>query len=86
MNLQQVIDARQSLTDLQYQDLVEMLTYRQHRDTRETIKGALRSKFYTIFDTLPLSKKIILLNAGVEFKGNTTELKLLRELVIATGG
>ena len=85
MNLQQLIDSRQSLTDLQYQDLVEILTYRQHRDTRETIKGALRSKFYTIFDDLPLSKKLILHSDGIEFKGSSNELKLLRELVIATG-
>ena len=86
MNLQQLIDSRQSLTDLQYQALSDMLTYRQHREVRETIKGALRSKFYTIFDELPLSKKLSIHNDGVEFKGNATELKLLRELVIATGG
>ena len=86
MNLQQLIDNRQSLNDLQYQALVDMLAYRQHKATRETIKAALRCKFYTIFDSLPLSKKLILQSDSIEFKGSNNELKLLRELVIATGG
>lgn len=85
MNLQQLIDNRQSLNDLQYQTLLDLLSYRQHRETKEAIKASLRCKFYTIFDDLPLSKKIILTKDSIEFKGKPEEIKLLRELIIATG-
>jgi len=91
MNLQQLIDSRQSLTDLQHQSLVDMLSYRQRKEVREAIKGSLRCKFYTIFDELPLSKKITVLNEGValvtrNLEQSKQEVKLLRELVIAIGG
>lgn len=87
MNLQQLIDARQSLNDLQYQSLLDMLSYRQRNDVREAIKGALTCKFYTIFDQLPLSKKIIVRDDHIEIttRNAKQEVKLLRELVIATG-
>jgi hypothetical protein len=87
MNLQQLIDSRQSLNDLQYQSLLDMLAYRQGNTTREAIKASLRCKFYTIFDQLPLSKKITVRDDHIEFtaKNAKQEVKLLRELVIATG-
>jgi hypothetical protein len=88
MNLQQLIDSRQSLTDLQYQSLLDMLAYRQGNAVREAIKASLRCKFYTIFDQLPLSKKIIVRDDHLELttRNAKQEVKLLRELVIATGG
>lgn len=90
MNLQQLIDSRQSLNDLQYQSLLDMLSYRQRNDTREAIKGALTCKFYTIFDQLPLSKKITVRDDHLELSTRNIvqakqEVKILRELVIATG-
>jgi hypothetical protein len=90
MNLQQLIDSRQSLNDLQYQSLLDMLSYRQSNTTREAIKASLRCKFYTIFDQLPLSKKIIVRDDHLELSTRNLvqakqEVKLLRELVIATG-
>jgi hypothetical protein len=88
MNLQQLIDSRQSLNDLQYQSLLDMLAYRQGNAVREAIKASLRCKFYTIFDQLPLSKKIIVRDDHLELttRNAKQEVKLLRELVIATGG
>jgi hypothetical protein len=90
MNLQQLIDSRQSLNDLQYQSLLDMLSYRQRNDVREAIKASLRCKFYTIFDQLPLSKKIIVRDDYLELTTKNIvqvrhEVRLLRELVIATG-
>lgn len=87
MNLQQLIDSRQSLNDLQYQSLLDMLAYRQGNTTREAIKASLRCKFYTIFDQLPLSKKITVRDDHIELttRNAKQEVKLLRELVIATG-
>ncbi len=87
MNLQQLIDSRQSLNDLQYQSLLDMLAYRQGNAVREAIKASLRCKFYTIFDQLPLSKKIIVRDDHLELttRNAKQEVKLLRELVIATG-
>jgi hypothetical protein len=65
-----------------------MLAYRQSNTTREAIKASLRCKFYTIFDQLPLSKKIIVRDDHLELttRNAKQEVKLLRELVIATGG
>ena len=87
MNLQQLIDSRQSLNDLQYQSLLDMLAYRQGNAVREAIKASLRCKFYTIFDQLPLGKKITVRDDHLELttKNAKQEVKLLRELVIATG-
>jgi hypothetical protein len=90
MNLQQLIDSRQSLNDLQYQSLLDMLAYRQGNAVREAIKASLRCKFYTIFDQLPLSKKITVRDDHLELSTRNLiqakqEVKLLRELVIATG-
>jgi hypothetical protein len=64
-----------------------MLSYRQSNTTREAIKASLRCKFYTIFDQLPLSKKIIVRDDHLELttRNAKQEVKLLRELVIATG-
>jgi hypothetical protein len=64
-----------------------MLAYRQGNAVREAIKASLRCKFYTIFDQLPLSKKIIVRDDHLELttRNAKQEVKLLRELVIATG-
>jgi hypothetical protein len=64
-----------------------MLAYRQGNSTREAIKASLRCKFYTIFDQLPLSKKITVRDDHLELSTRNAkqEVKLLRELVIATG-
>jgi hypothetical protein len=64
-----------------------MLAYRQGNSTREAIKASLRCKFYTIFDQLPLSKKITVRDDHLELttRNAKQEVKLLRELVIATG-
>jgi hypothetical protein len=64
-----------------------MLAYRQGNTTREAIKASLRCKFYTIFDQLPLSKKITVRDDHLELSTRNAkqEVKLLRELVIATG-
>jgi hypothetical protein len=64
-----------------------MLAYRQSNTTREAIKASLRCKFYTIFDQLPLSKKITVRDDHLELSTRNAkqEVKLLRELVIATG-
>lgn len=90
MNLQQLIDSRRYLNDLQYQSLLDMLSYRQCNSTREAIKASLRCKFYTIFDQLPISKKITVKDDHLELDTRNTvqaklEIKMLRELVIATG-
>ena len=90
MNIQQLIDSRQSLNELQFQSLLGIICYRQRRDTKAKVKAALRAKFYTIFDKNPFSKKFIVHNEFIEYKTSSfevgvKEVKALREYILAVG-
>ena len=83
MNIQQLVDTRGSLNQLQFTSLVDMLIYKQRKKSKQAIREVLKNNFYTIFDENPFSKKFELHNEFVEFKGNDAELKAIRIFILA---
>lgn len=90
MNLQQFINARQMTNNLQLASLIDMLGFRQSKDTKRAIERILKNKFYTVFDEKAFSKQFIVHDTYIEFRpirptDNLKELKAIRDYILLTG-
>lgn len=90
MNLQQFINARQMTNNLQLASLIDMLGFRQSKDTKRAIERILKNKFYTVFDEKAFSKQFIVHDTFIEFRPirpteNLKELKAIRDYILLTG-
>lgn len=90
MNLQQFINARQMTNNLQLASLIDMLGFRQSKETKRAIERILKNKFYTVFDEKAFSKQFIVHDTYIEFRpirptDNLKELKAIRDYILLTG-
>lgn len=85
MNLQQLIDNRDSLNQLQLTALTDMLGYKQSKQSKVALKAAIKNRFYSIFDGNSFAKKFELHNEFVEFTGSDAELKAIRMYILSVG-
>ena len=90
MNLQQFINARQMTNNLQLASLIDMLGFRQSKETKRAIERILKNKFYTVFDEKAFSKQFIVHDTFIEFRpirptDNLKELKAIRDYILLTG-
>ena len=90
MNLQQFINARQMTNNLQLASLIDMLGFRQSKETKRGIERILKNKFYTVFDEKAFSKQFIVHDTFIEFRpirptDNLKELKAIRDYILLTG-
>lgn len=90
MNLQQFINSRQMTNNLQLASLIDMLGFRQGKETKRAIERILKNKFYTVFDEKAFSKQFIVHDTFIEFRpirptDNLKELKAIRDYILLTG-
>jgi hypothetical protein len=91
MNLQQFINARNMTNNLQLASLIDMLGFRQGKDTKRAIERILKNKFYTVFDEKAFSRQFEVHDTFIEFRpirpqDNLKELKAIRDYILLTGG
>ena len=85
MNLQQLIDNRLFLNNLQRESLIEILSHKQSRFVKEAIREGVNNRFYSLFDEYFLSKNIEVKETYLEFKKNTDnrDIKKCREMIVS---
>ena len=81
MNIQELIDARTSITPEQELSLRAIIGYRRTHDIKLKIKNVLQNRFYTLFDGSKYAKQFNVKQESVVFTGNKTQLSELVTLI-----
>lgn len=81
MNIQELIDARTSITAEQELSLRAIIGYRRKHPVKLKIKDILQNRFYTLFDGSNYAKQFNVKQDGVVFTGNKTQLSELVTLI-----
>jgi len=84
MNIQELIDKRQFLNNLQLLSLQKLLGYRQKQQVKQKVNDITTNKFYTLFDGNDFSKKFQVKDNEIEYvsKNRLTELNAIRLLIL----
>ena len=90
MNLEQLINSRRTLNNLQSSSLIDLLGYKCGRETKLTIKSLILNKFFTCFDGKAFSRQFEVHDTFVEFRpirpvDAKKELKAVRDYLLLVG-
>jgi len=84
MNIQDLIDKRNSLNNLQLLSLQKLLGYRQKQHVKQKVNEITTNKFYTLFDGNEFSKKFVVRDSEIDYvsKNRNIELNAIRLLIL----
>lgn len=84
MTLQDLINKRESLDNVQLTSLVDLIGFRQRKEVKRKIKEVLNNKFYTLFDETIFANKFEIKQTEVIYtsKDRAKELNALRVLIM----